>query len=264
MTRRTLKLTIAYDGTRYAGWQLQADSPQHTAHSKKPKPTIQGTLETALRRMLQEPVRVRGSGRTDAGAHAQAQAAHIRIRSAMPRARLLRAVNHLLPSDLAVTRIDEAPSSFHAQHDAAGKSYRYRIFTGEVAPPFIRPYVHQVRNRLNIGLMRREALALRGRHNFSAFAKAEAARRYGGTRTIRAVQLRRQGAELHLEVEGDGFLHTMVRSIAGTLIDIGRGRLPPGTVRRMLRTKRRDLAGITAPAKGLMLLRVTYPFNGKS
>ncbi|MBI2104174.1 MAG: tRNA pseudouridine(38-40) synthase TruA [Candidatus Omnitrophica bacterium] len=249
---RTLKLTVAYDGTRYAGWQAQRRSRTGG------KPTIQETLERALRRILREPVRVVGSGRTDAGVHAESQVAHLRTRTTLPVAGLLRGVNALLPADLAVTRIEEVRGSFHARFGASRKRYRYRLFTGPVAPPFIRPYVHHVRAPLNVALMRREAAALRGTHDFKAFARAAAVPRGTTRRTITDIQVRRRGGELQVDVEGNGFLHTMVRTIAGTLIDVGRGRLPPGTVRRMLRTGSRSLAGTVAPAQGLTLRAVTY------
>lgn len=241
---------------------------------------MQGTLEEVLRRILQEPVRIVGSGRTDAGVHALAQVAHVQTRSMVSLDRLLRSVNALLPPDIAVTRIEEAPAAFHARFHATRKRYRYRFFTGLVVPPFIRPYVHHLRTPVHVPLMRREAAALRGRHDFRAFARRGqgatarlieapghgaaarparvAARGRGTRRTITDVRLRRRGDELHLDVEGDGFLHTMVRSIAGTLVDVGRGRLPAGTVRRMLRAGDRRLAGTTAPAHGLTLLSVDY------
>ena len=260
---RTLKLTIAYDGTRYAGWQAQksstkhqALSTQHTAHRKE-KPTIQGTLERVLGQILQEQVKVVGSGRTDAGVHAQAQVAHVRTRAEVSCQRLLRSLNQLLPPDIALMRVEEAPASFHARFHARRKRYRYRISTAEAITPFARPYVHQVRSRLNLALMRREAAALKGRHNFRGFAAAHHDA-HSTTRTMTNVQLRRRGQELSLEIEGNGFLHTMVRSIAGTLLDIGRGRLAPGTIRRILRTRDRRLAGTTAPPQGLTLLCVEY------
>ena len=246
---RTLRLTLAYDGTRYAGWQRQRNgSPR----------TIQAAVERALRRIVGERVSVVASGRTDAGAHALAQVAHARLRAATPSDRLFRALNHLLPPDIAVLRLDEAPPGFHAQRHAIRKLYRYRMFTGPVVPPFIRPYVHQVRAPLNLALMRREAAALRGRRDFRAFARASGEGRVSTVRRITRIALRRRGPELQLEVEGTGFLHAMVRSIAGTLIDIGRGRFAPGTIRRMLATGNRALAGITAPAKGLALVSVAY------
>lgn len=249
--RRTLKLTIAYDGSRYAGWQVQA---------AKSGPTVQGTLERVLRQILQEPVRVTGSGRTDAGVHAAGQVGHIRTRSKLTRTRLLRSINRLLPPDIAVLRIDESGARFHARFHAVRKRYRYRMYTGEVVPPFIRPYVLHVTAALDVALMRREAGALKGRHDFRAFARAGHGRR-STVRGISAIRLARRGPELHLDVEGNGFLHTMVRSIAGTLIDVGRGRLPSGTMRQLLRGGRRTEAGATAPASGLTLLSVSYGRN---
>ena len=258
--KRTLKLTIAYDGTRYAGWQVQhrRNTQQATSHRRLPTPTIQGMLERVLRRILQEPVTVVGSGRTDAGVHALAQVAHVTTRSTVPLPRLLRSLNQLLPSDIAVTRLEEAEPSFHARFSACRKRYRYRVFTGEVVPPFIRPYIHHVRVPLHVRLMRREAAALRGQHNFRAFVNAGSARGRTTTRALTDVALRRRGSELLLELEGTGFLHTMVRSIAGTLLDVGRGRLPTGTIRRMLARGDRQLAGTTAPAHGLTLVSVDY------
>ena len=253
---RTLKLTIAYDGTRYAGWQVQRD-----------KPTVQGTLERILRRILRDRVCVIGSGRTDAGVHALAQVAHVRTRSRLPGERLVRSANALLPRDISILKVEEVSAHFHAQFSARRKRYRYRVFTGIAPTPFIRPYVCQVRAPLDLGLMRREAGALRGRHDFRAFARSSGAgphtKRFGvgaGTtvRSLTEVRLRRRGEELHFEFQGNGFLHTMVRSMTGTLLDIGRGRLPQGTVRRMLRSGDRRLAGMTAPAKGLALISVDY------
>jgi tRNA pseudouridine38-40 synthase len=253
---RTLKLTIAYDGTRYAGWQIQNRGRQPSA-ARGQKPTIQGTLERVLAQILQEPVKVVASGRTDAGVHALAQVAHVKIRSAVACERLVRSVNQLLPPDIAVMRVEDVEAAFHARFRAARKRYRYRLFTGAVVPPFLRPYVHHVHTPLNLAVMRREVAALLGRHDFRAFARANGS---GGStvRAITDVQLRRRGDEIQVELEGNGFLHTMVRSIAGTLLDVGRGRLSPGTVRRMLRTGRRALAGTTAPAKGLALISVDY------
>jgi len=266
---RTLKLTIAYDGTRYAGWQSQTGTrqtparrwrtPGRAAHSRlrKQKPTIQETLETALQTVLRQPVKVVGSGRTDAGVHAEGQVAHIRIHSPMPAGRLLRAANALLPSDIAVTGVEDAAPAFHARFQARRKRYRYRLYTGDVAPPFIRPYVHELRAPLSFARMRREAAALTGRHDFRAFARVPE-RQGGTTRTLYDVRIRRWGPEIACEFEGNGFLYTMVRSMVGTLVDVGRGRLPTGTVRRMLRSRRRELAGTTAPAKGLTLVSVAY------
>jgi len=254
---RTLKLTIAYDGTRYAGWQIQQAGARGGGRGARPRPTLQGTLERVLQRVLREPVRVVGSGRTDAGVHALAQAAHVRTRSGLSTVRLVRSINALLPDDIAVMRLEDAERGFHARFDAARKRYRYRIFTGPVVPPFLRRYVHQIRVPLNVALMRREAAVLRGRHDVRAFARATSVR--GLTiRRMTDVRIQRRNDELVIEIEGEGFLHTMVRSIAGTLIDVGRGRLPPGTMRRALRVRDRRLIGTIAPAKGLTLVAVSY------
>ena len=244
------------DGTRYAGWQIQKNSRQKAA-GRRQKPTVQGTLERVLRRILQEPVKVIGSGRTDAGVHALAQVAHVRTPSALSCHRLLRSLNQLLPPDLAVTRIEDAEESFHARFRAKRKRYRYRLFTGPVVPPFIRRYVCHLREPVNVALMQREAESLRGRHDFNAFARTGSGRR-STIRTISEIHVRRLGDEVFLEIEGNGFLHTMVRSIAGTLVDVVRGRLPHGTARRILATRDRRQAGTTAPPQGLALVSVSY------
>ncbi|MBI4354540.1 MAG: tRNA pseudouridine(38-40) synthase TruA [Candidatus Omnitrophica bacterium] len=255
---RTLKLTIAYDGTRYAGWQVQPGS----------KPTIQGVLQDALRRILGERVSVLGSGRTDAGVHAVGQVAHLRTRASMAPERLFLALNHLLPPDIAVRDVREAPEQFHAQFDAVSKRYRYRLVNGPIVLPFERPYVQQIRAPLNARLMQREAAVLRGRHDMAPFQRTGRPVR-DTRRTISDISVRRQaclpsdirggqGSLITIEIEADGFLYMMVRIIVGTLINIGRGYRPPGTIARILRTRDKRLVGPTAPARGLMLLQVRY------
>ncbi|MBI2094053.1 MAG: tRNA pseudouridine(38-40) synthase TruA [Candidatus Omnitrophica bacterium] len=259
MRLRTLKLTIAYIGKRYAGWQVQKNSIQQSAFSnqRKQKPTVQGTLEEALQRIVQEPVRVIGSGRTDSGVHALSQVAHIKIRSTISCRKLLGGLNHLLPSDISVMDVQQVSDDFHARFDALRKCYRYRVFIGSVASPFIRPYVYPISAPLNLSKMRREAIHLRGRHNFRAFAHI-GKRAMTTKRALFKAQVRRVGDELHFEFEGNGFLHTMVRSMVGTLLDVGRGRLPEGTIQRLLKTHKRELSGTTAPPQGLTLVSVTY------
>jgi len=253
---RTLKLTLAYEGTNYAGWQVQKNSTQHSAHSRQ-KPTIQGTLEQTLRQILQESVKVVGSGRTDAGVHALAQVAHLKTRSSMPCERLRRALNSLLPPDIVVKKVEEAPAGFHARFDAKIKRYRYHIVNGPVVLPFERRYVHQVPVSLNPALMRREARGLLGRHDFRAFHNP--GRPVADTRrTISALRINRHNTYLVIEIEATGFLYSMVRSIVGTLIDIGRGHRPPGTMVQLLKTKDRRLVGTTAPPQGLCLAEVRY------
>ena len=242
---RTLKLTLAYDGTAYAGWQVQ-----------RGKTTIQGAVEAALHRITGERVRVTGSGRTDAGVHALAQVAHAKVRSRMDRAKLQFALNAVLPSDIVVTRVEDALSTFHAQYGAKSKRYRYRIAVSTVLP-FDRRYVHQVRVPLNAGLMRKEARVLLGRHDMRAFHKMSRVVK-DARRTVSHVSLTREGGELVFEIEAGGFLHGMVRTIVGTLIDVGRGHRPPGTMAAILKARKRVLAGPSAPARGLILLSVRY------
>jgi len=200
---------------------------------------------------------VTGSGRTDTGVHALAQVAHIDVPAAADATRLLRSLNSLLPKDISVLSVDPATADFHARFSAKAKHYRYRLFLGEAPTPFDRPYVHVVRAKLSAARMKREAKALIGRHDFRAFARAGSGK--GGTvRTITSATLKRRGAELIFDIVGEGFLHNMVRSIVGTLIDVGRGRLPEGTMRQLLRSRSRSGAGTTAPACGLILVGVDY------
>ena len=246
---RTLKLTVAYDGTEYAGWQIQ--------RSRHP-PSVQGTIQQVLRKIAQEPIRVIGSGRTDAGVHALAQVAHVKIRSQIPCPRLQQALNSLLPSDLVVTRVEEAADGFHACFDANAKRYRYCLVTGPLVLPFERRYVHHVRYPLDVPLMRREAKTLLGRHEVRVFGGSGRSVR-NSRRTIVDIQvIRRDRTHLDVEIEATGFLYKMVRSIVGTLIDIGRGHTPPGTMARIVRTQDRSLVGPTVPARGLWLVEVSY------
>ncbi len=244
---RTLKLTIAYDGTEYAGWQVQ---PRQRS--------IQGELERALQTILRQRVRVTGSGRTDAGVHALAQVAHIRTASLMPSDRMLRALNAVLPRDIVVRAIDAAPERFHARFSAVAKRYRYTVVTGPAVLPFDRLYVHHAPVPLNVALMRREAQALLGRHDVRVFHKLSRPVR-DPRRTITTARItRRRPDRLEIELVADGFLHGMARSIAGTLLDVGRGHRPPGTMAAILRTRDRRLVGPAAPAKGLFLVDVMY------
>ena len=247
MTVRTLKLTIAYDGTAYAGWQVQRAGQQ----------TIQGVLETSLHTILRERVRVIGSGRTDAGVHALAQVAHIRTRHPMPCQRLRWALNGVLPNDIAVRTIEEAPASFHARFDATRRRYRYQIVTDSVRLPFDRRYTHHVPFGLNLAAIRRETKALLGWHDVRAFCRAGESRG-SSRRRITNASWRRLPGRLIFEIEANGFVHTMVRSIVGTLLDVGRGHRSEGAIRQLLRNGNRRGVGPTAPARGLCLIKVLY------
>jgi tRNA pseudouridine38-40 synthase len=243
---RNLKLTIEYDGTSYAGWQTQAG-----------RPTIQQTLEDAVHRITGERVHVQGSGRTDSGVHALGQAANFRTHAKIPAAKLRLALNALLPPDIVVRSVREAPPDFHAQFDAKWKTYRYTILNDRVPTALDRFFCHQVPVPLDVRAMRRAARGLVGRHDFQAF-RSEGWREKDTVRTIRRLTIARKGRHVHLTVEGNGFLYNMVRAIAGTLIVIGRGKRPPEDMQKILASRDRKQAGPTAPARGLCLITVKY------
>ena len=260
MTVRTLKLTIAYDGTDFSGWQVQAAGRDRPAQR-----TIQGTIEAALFQILRERVHVRGSGRTDAGVHALAQVAHTCIRSEIPLENLQRGLNALLRPSIVITDLVEAPPGFHAQYRAIRKRYRYRIVNAPFVSPFEHRYAQCIMVPLKAAVMKREVRVLRGRHDFAPFQKVGSVVVKDATRTISDVRLtKRAGGYLDFEIEANGFLYGMVRRIVGTLIQVGQGYKPPGTIARILRTKNSSLVGPTAPARGLCLVRVTYQAPRKS
>jgi tRNA pseudouridine38-40 synthase len=243
---RNLKLTVAYVGTRYSGWQIQ---PQ--------RPTVQGVLEDGLRRLLGGPVGLAGAGRTDAGVHARGQVASFRTVSRIPPAGLRRGLNDLLPEDIAVMEVEEVPDGFHARADARGKEYCYRVIRDEVASPFESPYAAHVRGPLDVEAMRAAAARLVGRHDFTSFCAADTEIE-DRVRTLAAATIETDGARLVCRVRGDGFLRHMVRTLAGTLIEAGRGRLAPDSIPAILAARDRRRAGPCAPARGLTLERVFY------
>jgi len=248
MSLSNIKLTIAYDGTRYAGWQIQKNAK-----------TVREEIEKALKKILKEKIRVTASGRTDSGVHARQQVANFKTKKDFPLARLEAALNSNLPRDISVINIKRAASRFHSQYDAKSKLYRYTILSGRIEDPFLRNYYYKVPYNLDTALMRKEARALRGRHDFKSFqAKSALSRIKNTVRTIKRISIKRDNSFIYIEIEASGFLHNMVRNIAGTLIEIGRGYLPKGSMRKILRSKDRRKAGPTAPAKGLTLLRVKY------
>ncbi|MCM8813893.1 MAG: tRNA pseudouridine(38-40) synthase TruA [Candidatus Omnitrophica bacterium] len=246
---RNILLFLEYEGTAYHGWQTQ--SP------KAAGATIQGTVEAALSRLLRQPIRLNGSGRTDAGVHARRQAANFTARVAMPLPQLCRALNAVLPRDIRVIRARRMPSAFHAQFSCRRKRYRYFICNQRYAHVFTRAAAHFVPWFLDVRLMQAEAQVLRGRHDFKSFQTADKKER-ASVRTIFQISVRRRSGQVIIEIEADGFLYNMARAIAGTLIDIGRGKLPPGSMRRILAAKDRAKAGPNAPAKGLFLWDVVY------
>jgi tRNA pseudouridine38-40 synthase len=244
---RNIKLTLSYDGTEFNGWQTQPGLR-----------TVQETLEAAIAAVTgEERVRVIASGRTDAGVHALGQVVNFRTVCGLAPDVLLRAVNAHLPPEVVVREAADVPASFDANRDARRKLYRYVIHDGAVHDPFLRRYYCQSRCRLDADAMRRAAEPLCGQHDFRSF-ETEWPNRRSSVRTITHLTVSRFGDWIWLDVEADGFLYNMVRAIAGTLMNVGRGYWPESRVAEVLRAEDRTLAGPTAPAEGLFLVRVSY------
>jgi len=246
---RTLKLTLQYDGTNYIGWQRQADGI-----------SIQGLIEDALAPIEGQPVTVHGAGRTDAGVHALGQVASVRLAADLDTATLGRALNATLPDDVRVVGVEEVAEGFHARFDATGKIYEYRIVNAPFVSPFLVRHVWHVPRPLDVAAMRAAARVLLGRHDFAAF-QAAGSIVHTTERTIAAIEWdehRDPERPLIMRVTGDGFLRHMVRTIAGTLVEAGSGRLDAAGLRAMLDSRSRSEAGPTAPARGLFLAAVLY------
>ncbi len=275
---RNLKLTLAYDGTDYSGWQVQPGQP-----------TIQGTLAECLRRITGEEVLPQGSGRTDAGVHALGQVASFAIESPIPERGLMTALNDSLPPSIRVTAAEEVEANFHARHSARAKSYQYRILRGDVCPPFLARYVFHDPYPMNEEAVMCATESLVGRHDFTSFAASDPDRSAriaaqiptqpkegwmghpnlddgvnqvatapSNVRTIHSALWVRTPDELMLMVRGDGFLHHMVRNIVGTLLQVGKGSLRVNDIARILECRDRSAAGPTAAACGLYLVSVEY------
>ena len=243
---RNIRLVLSYDGSDFSGWQTQPGFR-----------TVQETLETALAALAGRPVRVNASGRTDAGVHAVGQVVNFYADLKLPTDKLVKAVNAHLPPDVVVRSADDVPQSFDANRDARRKLYRYVIHDGVVPDVFMRRYCCHSRKRLDAAAMARAAAALRGRHDFHSF-ETDWPNRMSSVRTITHLAVNRFGDWIWLDVEADGFLYNMVRAIAGTLMNVGRGYWPESEVGDILRAEDRTRAGPTAPAQGLFLMRVTY------
>ncbi|HVU86870.1 MAG TPA: tRNA pseudouridine(38-40) synthase TruA [Pirellulales bacterium] len=248
---RTFKLTLAYDGTAYAGWQLQPG-----------KPTIQAALETALHKVTGETIRAAASGRTDAGVHALGQVVSFHSSTALSCETLCNALNAELPRDIAALAVRPAADGFHARRDCIRKRYRYLIHDGPVADVFRRRVAWQYRQPLDAGRMSRAAQAFVGTHDFRSF-ESRWPQRSSSVRTIYEATVERgRGERTHLlacEFSGNGFLYNMVRAMVGTLVEVGRGVRPEGWPAEVIAAGARSAAGMTAPAHGLFLVRVDYP-----
>jgi len=247
--RRTLKLTLAYEGTGFAGWQRQPGER-----------TVQAVLEDALAAIDEQQVAVVAAGRTDAGVHALAQVASAEVSTRLPPPVLRRALNARLPDDVRITALAEAPPGFDARRSARTKHYRYTIAQGADPGPFVRRLVWHVPQRLDVAAMIEAAAMLRGEHDFAAFQAAGGDVRTSVRRLLRSRLVYEPGRPTYLryEVTGTGFLRHMVRNIVGTLVDVGRGRWPATETQAILESRTRARAGVTAPPHGLVLVRVAY------
>lgn len=239
---------MEYDGTAYHGWQLQ-----------KGPPTIQGAMERVLAAILKAPTRVHGAGRTDSGVHATGQVAHFEARWRHSTDALQRACNALLPPDIAVRSIQPVTDDFHARHSARTKTYVYKILCHPVPSPLKRLYWWHIPERLDVPKMAEAAELLHGSHDFSAFGSPTD----GTPSTVREIlaaewEAKLDDGTLAFTIQGTGFLRYMVRSLVGTLVMVGRGKMLPEQLHRVLKSRNRALAGPTAPAYGLCLVSVEY------
>jgi tRNA pseudouridine38-40 synthase len=248
---RYVKLTIAYDGTDFHGWQIQAN-----------KPTIQGEIVNVLRRITQENVQLHGAGRTDAGVHALGQVGSFRTQSPLAAEEFQRALNALLPPTIRVVAAGEVGPDFNARWSARGKIYRYRIYRGRVVPPMVWRYVLHYPFPLDEDAMRDAAARFVGTHDFASFAASSGSEENDNERTtdreIFSAELLRSpdNEELVFTVRGRSFMRYMVRKMVGTLLDVGRGKLQPGDIDRLYELKDRSKSGPTVPAQGLVMVEV--------
>ena len=260
------KLVLAYDGTEFHGWQVQPDCV-----------TVQGELRDAIARITGEEVLPQGSGRTDAGVHALGQVASFALAAPIPEANLARALNRTLPASIRVLSATRETSDFHARHSARAKTYEYRVFRGEICPPWLARYVYAFNAPLDVEAMQRAAVLVCGEHDFTSFAATDPDRlerdsdssgegsvnnvRCGANvRCLHASQWVQEAEKdlLVYRVRGNGFLHHMVRNLVGTFLEVGRGNLSETEIPAILEFRARERAGPTAPARGLYLVNVEY------
>lgn len=244
---RNVRVRLSYDGSRFFGWQRQEGFE-----------SVQQALEEALEALTGVHVAVHGAGRTDTGVHALAQAANFHVETRLGDERLLFALNAHLPEGVVVHELETCADDFHALRDATGKHYAYLVATSRFRPAIAPGFCHWVPGRPDVSAMRRAARYLVGEHDFSSFASAGSPRR-SNVRLIHGLHVLRRREGLAVVVRGNGFLYNMVRAIAGTLLEVGRGKLVPEALPDILAARRRDRAGPTAPAHGLYLVRVLYP-----
>jgi tRNA pseudouridine38-40 synthase len=241
---RNLRFVIAYQGTAYAGWQIQPVAP-----------TVQGVIEERLATMTQRPCRLRAAGRTDAGVHARGQLANLLTESTLSTRTFFRGLNGLLPPDIAVLSVEEVPLDFDSRRNNHGKHYRYSVWNQRPPSPAHQDTTYHLHRALDVGAMARAGRLLVGTHDFSAFRSASCERKTT-VRTLFRCTVSEELPLIHLDVEGTAFLKNMVRIIAGTLIDVGHRGKAPETILDLLRSGDRTAAGVTLPPHGLCLMRV--------
>lgn len=244
---KNYKLTIQYDGTRYKGWQSQ----------KSTDVTIQGKLNAVFSQLEGQEVELQGSGRTDAGVHAAGQTANVHLSVDMTIPQILSYVNHYLPEDIGVVDMEEVPKRFHARLSATGKTYIYRIFNSSAPNVFERKWMYTIPETLEVSAMKQAAAYLEGTHDFAAFC-TNRSKKKSTVRTIYRIEISKKEQEVDLMINGNGFLHNMVRIIVGTLVEVGLNKRKPEEVAEILQSEKRENAGITMPAKGLILWKVDY------
>ena len=243
---KNYKLTIAYDGTRFFGWERQPD-----------RETIQGKLESVLEKLCGAPVDVIGAGRTDAGVHARAMVASVRLDVKESCEEIRDYMNRYLPDAIAVREVKEAGDRFHARYNALGKTYRYTCFVGDVKPVFDRRYVTMLDYGVDVEKMRRAAAILTGEHDFRSFCGNPRMKK-STVRLVDSITIEQNRDRIHFTFHGTGFLQNMVRILVGTLLEVGRGYWEVDYVQTILEAKDRKLAGPTAPPEGLCLMKVDY------
>ncbi|MGN6710841.1 MAG: tRNA pseudouridine(38-40) synthase TruA [Anaerocolumna jejuensis] len=258
MGNRNIKLILAYDGSGYAGWQRLKEEDR--------KRSVQSVLEETISLVLQEEIKVTGSGRTDKGVHATGQAANFKCHKNIAPQKMLASINQALPEDIRVIELSEVPMDFHSRKSAAAKTYEYRFEIGEVPSVFLRKYVYTIPEEPDIPAMEKAAELLMGTHDFRAFS-SEKREDYDTVRRIDKLLIepvtvkgcQRESKQIKLLISGNGFLYNMVRIIAGTLLEVGQHKREAEDINRILDSRRRENAGIKAPPEGLYLREVTFP-----
>lgn len=241
------KIILQYEGTKYQGWQRQESTEN----------TIQGKLELLLTRMCEEPVTIQAAGRTDAGVHALGQTANFHTSTEMECEEILEYMNRYLPEDIGVISVEKVPERFHSRLNAKGKTYRYRVMTGNIPHIFERRYVYEHPEALCLQPMKEAAALLLGTHDFKAFTSAKKGKK-STVRSLNVIDIEQNGDEFIFSYTGDGFLYHMVRILTGTLLEVGEGKRSYQEIPKILESGKRENAGVLVPAKGLTLVEVYY------